>query len=56
MKRKIIIDFFGTSPFIISDEEGKTVYFESYQEAYRYADKNLHENRYTIIDVPASAI
>ena len=56
MKRKIIIDFFGTSPYVISDEEGKTVYFDDYPEAKRYADENLHEGMYTITDVPTSVI
>jgi hypothetical protein len=56
MKRKIIMDFFGTSPYVISNEEGQTIYFEDYPEAKRYAEKNLHEGMYTITDVPTNAI
>jgi hypothetical protein len=54
--KRIIIDFFTTSPFILVDEEGKTIYFETYEKAIDYARKELHDGMYRIIDVPVNFI
>jgi hypothetical protein len=37
-------------------EEGNTIYFDTTEEAEKYAKENLHESMYRIIDVPVNFV
>lgn len=50
-KQYLIINFFGSEPSIVTNEEGKTLYFDTKEEAEDFADNNLQAGYCQIVDV-----
>jgi len=46
----IILDFFGSCPMIVTDEEGNVMYFDTKISAELYAKENLQPDYYKVIE------
>jgi len=46
----LLIDFFGSEPLIVTNQEGETEWFETKEEAIEYADRNLQKTFWGIFE------
>jgi len=51
MLTHVIVDFFGTEPFIVCNEDGHTLYFDTNRDALNYAQENLQKGYFKIVEV-----
>lgn len=49
--RFIIVDCFASSPFIVVDLNAETMYFDSEEEATEYAEKEMQDGYWKVVDL-----